>query len=202
MEDNIHPIFDKILNRGHKEQLLKQRSLVVWVTGLSGSGKSTIARALELELHKRGFLTQVLDGDNVRTGINNNLKFSADDREENIRRIAEVSKLFKECGIILINCFISPTRQIRDKAREIIGEHDFFEVFVNTPLEVCEQRDVKGLYAKARAGVIKNFTGVDAPYEAPEHPDVEIKSDKMTVEQATAALLEKIVPKISLKPTK
>jgi adenylylsulfate kinase len=202
MEDNIHPIFDKILNRGHKEQLLKQRSLVVWVTGLSGSGKSTIARALELELHKRGFLTQVLDGDNVRTGINNNLKFSADDRQENIRRIAEVSKLFKECGIILINCFISPTRQIRDKAREIIGEHDFFEVFVNTPLEVCEQRDVKGLYAKARAGVIKNFTGVDAPYEAPEHPDVEIKSDKMTVEQATAALLEKIVPKISLKPTK
>ncbi|MFO7940906.1 MAG: adenylyl-sulfate kinase [Bacteroidales bacterium] len=202
MEDNIHPIFDKILNRGHKEQLLKQRSLVVWVTGLSGSGKSTIARALELELHKRGFLTQVLDGDNVRTGINNNLKFSADDREENIRRIAEVSKLFKECGIILINCFISPTRQIRDKARAIIGEHDFFEVFVNTPLEVCEQRDVKGLYAKARAGVIKNFTGVDAPYEAPEHPDVEIKSDKMTVEQATAALLEKIVPKISLKPTK
>ncbi|MGM0551962.1 MAG: adenylyl-sulfate kinase [Bacteroidota bacterium] len=202
MEDNIHPIFDKILNRGHKEQLLKQRSLVVWVTGLSGSGKSTIARALELELHKRGFLTQVLDGDNVRTGINNNLKFSADDREENIRRIAEVSKLFKECGIILINCFISPTRQIRAKAREIIGEHDFFEVFVNTPLEVCEQRDVKGLYAKARAGVIKNFTGVDAPYEAPEHPDVEIKSDKMTVEQATEALLEKIVPKISLKPTK
>lgn len=202
MEDNIHPIFDKILNRGHKEQLLKQRSLVVWVTGLSGSGKSTIARSLELELHKRGFLTQVLDGDNVRTGINNNLRFTAEDRQENIRRIAEVSKLFKECGIILINCFISPTRQIRAKARDIIGEHDFFEVFVNTPIEVCEERDVKGLYAKARAGIIKNFTGVDAPYEKPERPDIEIKTNEMTVEQATDALLDKILPKISLKPTK
>jgi adenylylsulfate kinase len=202
MEDNIHPIFDKILNRGHKEQLLKQRSLVVWVTGLSGSGKSTIARSLELELHKRGFLTQVLDGDNVRTGINNNLRFTAEDRQENIRRIAEVSKLFKECGIILINCFISPTRQIRAKARDIIGEHDFFEVFVNTPIEVCEERDVKGLYAKARAGIIKNFTGVDAPYEEPERPDIEIKTNEMTVEQATDALLDKILPKISLKPTK
>lgn len=201
MEDNIHPIFDKILNRGHKEQLLKQRSLVVWVTGLSGSGKSTIARALELELHKRGFLTQVLDGDNVRTGINNNLSFTEDDRQENIRRIAEVSKLFKECGIILINCFISPTRQIRAKAKDIIGAHDFFEVFVNTPIEVCEQRDVKGLYAKARAGIIKNFTGVDSPYEPPENAEIEIKSDEMTVEQATDALLEKILPKISLKPT-
>jgi len=202
MEDNIHPIFDKILNRGHKEQLLKQRSLVVWVTGLSGSGKSTIARSLELELHKRGFLTQVLDGDNVRTGINNNLKFTAEDRQENIRRIAEVSKLFKECGIILINCFISPTRQIRAKARDIIGEHDFYEVYVNTPIEVCEERDVKGLYAKARAGIIKNFTGVDAPYEEPERPDIEIKTNEMTVEQATDALLDKILPKISLKPTK
>jgi len=201
MQDHIHPIFDKILSRGHKEQLLKQRSLVVWVTGLSGSGKSTIARALELELHRRGFLTQVLDGDNVRTGINNNLRFSEVDRQENIRRIAEVSKLFKECGIILINCFISPTHQIRQKAREIIGNEDFFEVFVNTPLEVCEERDVKGLYAKARAGELKNFTGIDSPYEPPENPDVEIKTDVLDVEQATHILLEKILPKISLKPT-
>ena len=200
MQKDIHPIFDQILNRDAKEKLLEQHSVVVWVTGLSGSGKSTIARALELELHKRGFLTQVLDGDNVRTGINNNLGFSEEDRTENIRRIAEVSKLFKECGIILINCFISPTYAIRKQARDIIGEKDFFEVYVNTPLEICEQRDVKGLYAKARKGIIKNFTGISAPYEEPKNPDVEIKTEENSIEAAVKQIMDKLLPVIACIP--
>ncbi|MEA3317299.1 MAG: adenylyl-sulfate kinase, partial [Bacteroidota bacterium] len=175
---------------------LKQNSVVIWVTGLSGSGKSTIAKELELQLHRDGFLTQVLDGDNVRTGINNNLGFSEDDRDENIRRIAEVSKLFKECGIILINCFISPTKAIREHAKSIIGEDDFFEIYVNTPLEVCEERDIKGLYAKARKGLIKNFTGIDAPYEEPQNPDVEIKTTELTVKQSIDKILDKLVERI------
>lgn len=195
-QGEIHPIFDQILNRGDKQRLLNQKSVVVWITGLSGSGKSSIARGVEIELHKRGFLTQVLDGDNVRTGINNNLGFSAEDRKENIRRIAEISKLFKECGIILINCFISPTEAIRKQAREIIGDDDFFEVYVNTPLEICEKRDTKGLYAKARKGLIKNFTGIDAPYEEPKTPEVEIYTPDLTIEKGVQIVLEKLLPKI------
>ena len=156
MEDNhIYPIFDRMLGRKDKEEMLKQHSVMIWFTGLSGSGKSTVAIALERELHKRGLLCRILDGDNIRSGINNNLGFSDADRVENIRRIAEVGKLFIDSGIIAIAAFISPNNDIREMASNIIGKDDFLEVFVNTPLEVCEERDVKGLYAKARKGEIK-----------------------------------------------
>jgi len=197
--NNIHPTFDKILKREDKEKLLKQHSIVIWITGLSGSGKTTIAKGLEIELHKRGHLTKLLDGDNVRTGINNNLKFSVEDRKENIRRIAEVSKLFMMGGVILINCFISPTKEIRDQAKEIVGEKDFFEIYINTPLEVCEKRDEKGLYAKARAGKIKNFTGIDSPYEEPQNPDVEVKTTEESIEESVQKILDKLLPRIEFK---
>jgi len=195
----IHPIFDLILKRGDKERLLNQHSVVLWITGLSGSGKSTIARFLEIELHKRNYLTKLLDGDNVRAGINNNLGFSEVDRAENIRRIAEVSKLFVQGGVILIDCFISPTHEIRNTARQIIGEKDFFEIYINTPLKECERRDTKGLYAKARAGIIKNFTGIDSPYEEPVNPDVEIKTMEMSIEEAVQKILDKLLPRIQFK---
>ena len=174
MSNDIHPIFDQLLQKEDKEQFLKQKAKTLWFTGLSGSGKSTIAKGVEKALHKRGFLTQVLDGDNIRTGINKNLGFSEEDRTENIRRIAEVTKLFNNCGVITINSFVSPTKAIRQSAKEIIGTNTFLEIFINTPFEICEQRDVKGLYKKARAGEIKNFTGLDAPFEAPTHSALEI----------------------------
>ncbi len=198
-ENNIHPVFDRILQRPDKQALLKQNSKVIWMTGLSGSGKTTIAIALEQELNKKGYLTQILDGDNIRTGINNNLGFSEKDRAENIRRISEVSKLFLNCGVITINCFVSPTIAIRQNAKNIIGSEDFVEVFVNTPLEVCEQRDVKGLYKKARAGEIKNFTGIDAPFEEPTSPDVDVKTDQTDVEGCVKQILDYIEPLIAFK---
>lgn len=196
---NIFSVFDEILSRDEKERLLRQHSKVLWLTGLSGSGKTTIAKVLEKELHEKGFITQLLDGDNIRSGINNNLGFSEEDREENIRRIAEISKLFLNCGIITINCFVSPSESIRNTARSIIGKEDYIEIFVDTPLEVCEQRDTKGLYAKARAGKIKNFTGIDAPFETPNKPDLNVKTDGMSVEQSTAIILDHILPLIELK---
>ena len=196
--NNIFPVFDKILKREDKERLLKQKSKVIWMTGLSGSGKTTIARGIEKELYQRGFVCKVLDGDNIRSGINNNLGFSLDDRLENIRRIAEVSKLFIHCGIITLNSFISPTEKIRNMAKSIIGENDFVSVFVNAPVEVCEKRDVKGLYKKARAGEIKNFTGVNTAFEPPENPDIEIRTDKMTIEDAVNKIIEHILPLITL----
>ena len=165
--ENIHPIFDRMLQRKDKEELLKQRGVMIWFTGLSGSGKSTLAIALEHELHQRGLLCRILDGDNIRTGINNNLGFSDTDRIENIRRIAEVSKLFIDTGVITIAAFISPNNEVRELASSIVGKEDFVEVFISTPLAVCEQRDVKGLYAKARRGEIKDFTGISSPFEAP-----------------------------------
>lgn len=192
MPEHIHPIFDHILQRQDKEQLLGQKSVVIWLTGLSGSGKSTIARLVERELHAKGRLTMLLDGDNVRTGLNNNLGFSQEDRTENIRRIAETAKLFLNCGIITLCSFVSPTRAIRAQAREIIGDENFCEVFVNTPLEVCEQRDVKGLYKKARAGEIKNFTGIDAPFEAPLKPALDLKTANTTPENCAAQVVELI----------
>lgn len=196
--DHIHPIFDKILNRDHKEKLLKQKSVVVWMIGLSGSGKSTLAKALEQELHEKGHLTQLLDGDNLRTGINNNLGFSEEDRIENIRRASETAKLFLQCGVVTICSFISPTQDIRDMARKIIGEKDFFEVYINCPFEVCEQRDVKGLYKKARNGEIKNFTGLDAPFEAPVNPSLELRTDLKELEVCKEELVQAVLKRISL----
>lgn len=198
-DNNLHPVFDKILNRPDKEKLLNQHSRVIWMTGLSGSGKTTIGRHVEMALNQRGYLTQVLDGDNIRTGINNNLGFSEEDRYENIRRIAEVSKLFMNCGIICINSFISPTREIRHMAMEIIGKENFIEVYINAPLEVCEERDVKGLYQKARAGKISNFTGIDAPFEPPVNPDIELKTDELTIEESTRKALDFILPIIEYR---
>lgn len=198
-QENIFPIFDQIVGRKEKEQLLNQTAKVIWMTGLSGSGKSTIAIALEKELVQKGFLTQVLDGDNIRTGINNNLGFSDADRTENIRRIAEVSKLFVNCGVITINCFVSPTNAIRNAAKEIIGKEDFVEVFIDTPIEICEQRDVKGLYKKARAGEIKDFTGINAPFEAPENATIVVKTANKTVEESVNTILEQILPLITKK---
>jgi adenylylsulfate kinase len=196
---NIYPVFNQILNRSDKEKLLNQHAKVIWMTGLSGAGKTTIARNIEMELNKRGYLTQILDGDNVRNGINNNLGFSNEDRYENIRRIAECSKLFINTGIICINSFISPTKEIRQMAMDIIGPDDFIEVYVNAPLEVCEQRDVKGLYKKAREGKIKDFTGIDAPYEPPENPFIEIRTDKLSIEDSVEKCLELVLPKITYK---
>ena len=196
-QENIFPIFDKIAGRAEKEQFLNQKSKVIWMTGLSGSGKTTIAIALEKELLQRGFFTQVLDGDNIRVGINNNLGFSEEDRTENIRRIAEVSKLFLNCGIITINCFVSPTKAIRENAKKIIGAPDFIEVFIDTPIEICEQRDVKGLYKKARTGEIKDFTGINAPFEAPTNAKVVIKTKNKTVTQSVDDLLLVVLPLIT-----
>ena len=196
---NIYPIFDRMMSRDDKEQLLRQRGMMLWFTGLSGSGKSTVAIALERELHSRGLLCRILAGDNIRSGINNNLGFSAEDRVENIRRIAEVGRLFVDTGIITIAAFISPNNQLREMAAEIIGKDDFVEVFVSTPLEECEKRDVKGLYAKARRGEIKNFTGISAPFEAPEHPDITLDTSKLPVEESVKILLDYVLPKAVLK---
>lgn len=199
MAENIHPIFDRLLQRADREQFLDQRSKVIWLTGLSGSGKSTIAQHLERHLFNHGFFAQVLDGDNIRSGINNNLGFSEEDRRENIRRIAEVARLYVQSGIISINSFISPTIAIRQMARSIIGAEDFIEIFVNAPLEVCEARDVKGLYQKARRGEIKGFTGIDAPYEAPVDPDLEIRTDEMDIYMAVERIYQFIQPLIAFK---
>ena len=198
-KNNIYPIFDKMLTRADKEELLHQHSVMIWFTGLSGSGKSTIAIALERELQKRGLLCRILDGDNIRSGINNNLGFSEEDRVENIRRIAEIGKLFVDTGIITIAAFISPNNDIREMAANIIGKENFLEIFVSTPIEECERRDVKGLYAKARRGEIKNFTGISAPFEAPANPALSIDTSKLSVEESVNKLLELILPKISFK---
>lgn len=192
---NIYSVFDEILSRKEKEDLLKQRAVVIWMTGLSGSGKTTIAKALERMLHDAGYLTELLDGDNIRSGINKNLGFSDEDRRENIRRIAEISKLFLNCGIITINCFVSPTKAIRQQAKAIIGVKDFIEVFIDTPLEICEQRDPKGLYQKARKGEIKDFTGISAPFEAAEDAIV-IKTEGKEVAECAKELYQQILSKI------
>ena len=187
---NIYPIFDQMLSREDKEKLLGQQGVMLWFTGLSGSGKSTIAVALEQELHRRGRLCRILDGDNIRAGINANLGFSEADRKENIRRIAEVSKLFVDTGIITIAAFISPTEEMRQMAAEIIGRNDFKEIYISTPLEECERRDVKGLYAKARLGEIKNFTGISSPFEVPANPALSLDTSKLTIKESVDALLK------------
>ncbi|HKK38007.1 MAG TPA: adenylyl-sulfate kinase [Cryomorphaceae bacterium] len=195
-ENNIFTFYDEVVQRREKEELLNQRAITIWMTGLSGSGKTTIAKIVERKLHDEGHLIQLLDGDNVRHGLNKNLSFTEADRTENIRRIAEVNKLFNECGIITINCFVSPTIAIRKMAQEIIGAENFNEVFVNTPLHICEQRDVKGLYKKARKGEIKNFTGIDSPFEASPDPALNLFTENKTAEESAEELLSFISTKI------
>ena len=182
-----------MLPRSAREELLHQRGMMIWLTGLSGSGKSTIALGVERELHSRGLLCRVLDGDNIRAGINAGLGFSADDRRENIRRIAEVGRLFVDTGIITLAAFVSPTNEYRQMAREIIGPDDFFEVYVSTPLEECERRDVKGLYARARRGEVKDFTGISAPFEAPEHPALSVDTSLQPLETSVRQVVDLIL---------
>ena len=195
-KNNIYPIFDRMLAKEDKEELLKQKSAMIWFTGLSGSGKSTIAIALERELHKRGLLCRILDGDNSSSGINKNLGFSETDRIENIRRIAEIANLFTDTGIITIAAFISPNEDIREMAADIIGRDQFYELYVSTPLAECEKRDVKGLYAKARKGEIKDFTGVSAPFEAPINPSLVLDTSVLSLQESVNKLLELILPKV------
>lgn len=193
MAENIYPIYDRMMTREEREQLLGQKGMMVWMTGLSGSGKSTVALGVERELHKRGLLCRLLDGDNIRDGINRGLGFSPEDRRENIRRIAEVGKLMVDTGIITLACFVSPTEEIREMARNIIGEKDFFEVYLSTPLSECERRDVKGLYARARRGEVKDFTGISAPFEAPEHPALAIDTTTTPLQENVMKVVEMIL---------
>lgn len=196
MTENIYPIYDRMMTRQDKESLLGQHGIMIWFTGLSGSGKSTVAMGVERELHAQGILCRILDGDNVRAGINNNLGFSAEDRIENIRRIAEIGKLFVQTGVVTLACFVSPTNDIRQMAREIVGKEDFLEVYISTPIEECERRDVKGLYARARKGEVKNFTGISAPFEAPVSPDIAIDTSKIPLEESVKTLTELIIKRV------
>ena len=193
---NIYTIFDEILHRKDKEILLNQRSKVIWMTGISGSGKTTIAKGVEKYLYSKGIITQILDGDNLRAGINNDLSFSSQDRNENIRRVSEISKLFINCGIITINCFISPTIKMRKMAKDIIGEENFIEIYINASIEECKKRDIKGLYKKAENKKIKNFTGISSPFESPKKPELEIDTSKLSINESIQKVIDYILPKI------
>tara|TARA_B100000900_G_scaffold366358_1_gene342184 strand:+ start:285 stop:881 length:597 start_codon:yes stop_codon:yes gene_type:complete len=198
MNENItrqnYPISrsDRLKNNGHQAK-------VIWFVGLSGSGKSTLAGNVESVLHKKGYKTYILDGDNLRLGLNSDLGFSKRDRSENIRRIAEVARLFNDAGTIVLSAFISPLESDRNQARKIIGVENFIEVFVNCPLSICEKRDVKGLYAKARKGLIPNFTGIDSPFEPPKQPDIIIKTKVEPLEMSLKNILKSIEPKLELE---
>ena len=194
---NIHPEFQRFLKRHDKETLLKQKGLAIWMCGLSGSGKSTIANAAERVLHQQGRFTIILDGDNLRTGLNTNLGFSDEDRLENIRRIAETAKILVENGIIVFISAITPRGELRDLTRGIVGERNLFEIYVKASYEACEKRDVKGLYAKASRGEIEHFTGKDGSFEPPATPDLTIDTESLSVEEAAIELLEAILPKIN-----
>ena len=196
--ENIHPTFGQLLGRESKETLLKQRGTVVWLYGLSGSGKSTLANALERRLHDEGIFTQLLDGDNIRSGMNSNLGFSDDDRQENIRRIAEVAKLFATAGVVTIAAFICPREELRVLAREIIGAEDFFEVYVECSFETCEARDVKGLYAKAKAGGVEQFTGRDSAFEPGVSPDLTLNTNDLSEADAAQQLFDAVRPRVNL----
>jgi adenylylsulfate kinase len=187
------------VGRIEQNQLKGHKSMLLWFTGLSGSGKSTIANETLTALYTKGIHAYVLDGDNLRIGLNNDLGFSAKDRTENLRRIAEVSKIMIDAGILTIAAFVSPLKENREQIKSIVGEDNFIEIFVNTSLEVCERRDTKGLYAKARSGEVKDFTGISAPYEVPENPDLEIRTDELTVEQTVEKVLNLINSRILLK---
>lgn len=194
----IYPIKTKV-SADQRRRLLNQEPKLIWFTGLSGSGKSTLAVQLEAALHAQGFKTYLLDGDNIRSGLNKDLSFTDDARVENIRRISEVCKLFLDAGVVLLSAFISPFQADRDQVKSIVGADNYIEVFVDAPLEVCEQRDVKGLYKKARAGEVKNFTGITSPYERPSNPDIVIETDKTSVEASLEVLVNAIVPRITLR---
>jgi adenylylsulfate kinase len=196
--NNIYPIKTKV-SKEQREALMNQHATLIWFTGLSGSGKSTLAVQLEAELHERGFKTYLLDGDNIRAGLNKDLTFTDEGRVENIRRIGEVSKLLLDTGIIVLSAFISPFQADREQVKNIVGAENYVEVFVDAPLEVCEQRDVKGLYKKARAGEVRNFTGIDSPYEAPENADIHIPTHQLPIEQSIEKLLNTLLPKIKGK---
>jgi len=193
--NNIYPITTQV-SKSQRQELLKQRARLIWFTGLSGSGKSTLAVQLEAQLCARGFKTYLLDGDNIRTGLNKDLSFTDEARVENIRRIGEVAKLMLDAGIVVLSAFISPFKNDRDQVKKIVGAKNYIEIFVDTPIEICEQRDVKGLYKKARAGEVKNFTGIDSPYERPENPDITIPTHQMSVDESLDLLLKLIEPKI------
>jgi len=195
-KENIFSTFDDILQKKDKEDFLNQKAKVIWMTGLSGSGKTTIAKNVERHLHSTKILSQLLDGDNIRVGISNNLDFSEKDRSENIRRIAEVSKLFLNCGVVTLNCFVSPTIKIRKIAKDIIGSENFIEVYINACVKTCEERDVKGLYKKAKKGEIKNFTGINAPFEPPKNPELEINTSKLSIDESVQKVLNYILPRI------
>lgn len=193
--NNLYPIKTKV-SLAQRNELLQQRPKLLWFTGLSGSGKSTLAVQLEAQLYALGYKTYLLDGDNIRTGLNKDLSFSDADRVENIRRLGEVSKLMVDAGLVVLSAFISPFEADRQQVKNIVGSENYLEIFVDTPLEICEQRDVKGLYKKARAGEVKNFTGIDSPYEKPKQPDIAIKTAEMTLDESVAKLMEIILPKI------
>ena len=198
MTENIFSIKHKLLQKSDKENLLGHKGIVLWMCGLSGSGKSTLASALESELYAKNIHSKLLDGDNLRTGINSNLGFSESDRTENIRRAAEISKLFVENGEVVICSLISPTNAIRKMAKEIIGEESYREIYINASFDECAKRDVKGLYKKALAGEIKNFTGLDSPFEAPETPFLELNTGSKSLEECKDLLLKTVLEEIKL----
>ena len=197
--ENIQPVADRMLQRADKEALLRQRGVVMWFSGLSGSGKSTVALALERKLHAEGILTQVLDGDNIRSGLNANLGFSDEDRLENIRRIAEVARLFAHAGFVVLCSFITPMEELRALAREAVGETDLVEAYVKASFETCEGRDVKGLYAKARAGQVQNFTGKDSEFEVPARPDLVLDTEAESIEESTRRAYDILLPRIRIE---
>ena len=187
------------VNRDSRKKLKQHHSILLWFTGLSGSGKSTIANCVEQELHKNSIHTYTLDGDNIRKGLNSDLSFSPQDRSENIRRIGETAHLMIDAGLVVIAAFVSPYRNDRDHIRNIVGDDNMVEIFINTSVEECERRDVKGLYKKARKGEIKNMTGISAPYEPPLHPDIQINTEKVTIIDATKQIINFINPKLILQ---
>jgi len=197
--DHLYPVFDKMLPRSAKETLLGQSGAVIWMYGLSGSGKSTLANLLERRLHAEGRLVKVLDGDNIRSGLNRNLGFSDEDRLENIRRVSEVAKLFAECGVITITSFITPNNELRRLARGIVGDTDLLEVYVKASFETCRVRDPKGLYAKVAAGEVKQFTGKDSAFEEPESPDLVIDTEAFSEEECLAQLLAAVINKTTAR---
>jgi adenylylsulfate kinase len=194
--ENLFSSKHELISREDKEKLLNQKGVCLWLTGLSGSGKTTIGKTISKKLHKKGIITQVLDGDNIRIGINNNLSFSEEDRLENIRRTSEIGKLFVESGIVTICCLVSPTKKMREKAKSIIGASDFYEIYIATNLPECKKRDTKGLYEKAIRGEIKNFTGISAPYEKPNSPNLVVPTENISIEESSEILYNFAIPLI------